>query len=280
MNSSKMVIRRMTEAELGLALDWAAEEGWNPGLTDAQSFYAADPDGFFLGELAGEPIGSVSAVCYGERYGFLGLCIVKLGCRGRGFGLKLWRAAMDHLGDRNIGLNGVLAQQENYKKSGFRLAYRNIRWQGEGRRDEPAGLSDLSAVALEEIARYDETVFPASRMAFLSRWIRQPKGAALGVLGERGLRGYGVLRACRRGFKIGPLFAGDSETADLLFRGLASRTQGGPVFLDTPEANSAAVDLARRHGMAPVFETARMYTKESPRERVDRCFGLTTFELG
>ncbi len=31
---------------------------------------------------------------------------------------------------RTIGLDGVLAQQENYRKSGFQLAYRNIRYCG------------------------------------------------------------------------------------------------------------------------------------------------------
>ena len=46
-------MRRMTEADLKLALDWAAAEGWNPGLDDAHCFYAADPQGFFLGELDG-----------------------------------------------------------------------------------------------------------------------------------------------------------------------------------------------------------------------------------
>jgi hypothetical protein len=62
--------------------------------------------------------------------------------------------------------------------------------------------------------------------------------------------------------------------------GLASRVPGQPIFLDTPEANPAAIELAKRHGMEPVFETARMYTMGSPAGRIDRCFGVTTFELG
>ncbi|HLA33082.1 MAG TPA: GNAT family N-acetyltransferase, partial [Pseudomonas sp.] len=31
----------MTRAEVDLAIDWAAAEGWNPGLHDADCFYAA-----------------------------------------------------------------------------------------------------------------------------------------------------------------------------------------------------------------------------------------------
>src|SRR5579871_2246741 len=122
-----LMIRRMTEADLALALEWAAAEGWNPGLHDARSFYVADPQGFLLGELDGAPVGSVSAVRYDAVFGFLGLYIVRPEFRGRGFGLKLWRAALDCLGDRIVGLDGVVGQQDNYRRSGFALAFRNIR---------------------------------------------------------------------------------------------------------------------------------------------------------
>ena len=125
-----LVVRNMKQADLALALEWAAAEGWNPGLHDAHCFYAADPEGFFLGERNGVPIGCVSAVRYGPGFGFLGLYIVKAEHRGQGFGLELWRSALDHLGDRVIGLDGVVAQQDNYRKSGFRLAFRNIRQKG------------------------------------------------------------------------------------------------------------------------------------------------------
>ena len=127
MNSSSLVIRKMNEDELNLALEWAAAEGWNPGLDDAKCFYAADPNGFLLGELAGKPVGCISAVAYDNAYGFLGLYIVPPDYRGRGFGLKLWDAAMTYLNGRIVGLDGVFAQQANYRKSGFTLAYRNIR---------------------------------------------------------------------------------------------------------------------------------------------------------
>lgn len=33
-------IRSMTRPELDLCIQWAAAEGWNPGLHDADAFYA------------------------------------------------------------------------------------------------------------------------------------------------------------------------------------------------------------------------------------------------
>ena len=280
MNSESLTIRNMKPADLALTLDWAAAEGWNPGLSDADSFFAADPDGFFLAEANGEPVGCVSAVAYDGGFGFLGLYIVRPQSRGRGFGLRLWNTAMDYLGARNVGLDGVVAQQENYKKSGFAIAGRNIRQQGVGGGGDPGGLTDLREIGLDALARYDETVFPAPRRPFLSRWIAQPGATALAWLNGDALAGYGVLRPCRSGFKIGPLFADDPEIADALFRGLVARAPGAPVFLDTPENNPAAISLARRHGLAPAFETARMYTGAAPAIRPESCYGVTTFELG
>jgi hypothetical protein len=280
MNADGVVVRPMSEAELGLALDWAANEGWNPGLDDAASFFAADPGGFLVAECGGERVGCVSAVRYSADFGFLGLYIVRAEFRGRGVGMALWRAAMVRLAGRVVGLDGVVAQQANYARSGFRLAWRNVRYEGIGDGAPPDGLIDLSTIGFDEVARCDRSVFPSERAAFLRGWIRPERGAALGLLGEGGLKGFGVVRACRRGFKIGPLIADEADGAERLFVGLAARAAGAPLFLDAPEINPAAIALAERHGMAPMFETARMYSGPTPQGRLDRLFGVSTFELG
>jgi hypothetical protein len=195
-HDKRLVLRRMTEADLALALEWAAAESCNSGLHDAHCFYAADPEGFFLAELDGVLIGCVSAVRYAAGFGFLGLYIVKAEHRGRGSGLELWRTALDHLGDRVIGLDEVVAQQENYRKSGFRLAFRNIRQQGRGGGAAPPGLTDLAAIPIEEILRYDETVFPAQRTEFLRSWLGQPQAVAFGAVDGRRLKGYVFCGRC------------------------------------------------------------------------------------
>ncbi len=95
------------------------------------------------------------------------------------------------------------------------------------------------------------------------------------------LAGYGVIRKCRSGFKIGPLFADTPELAEALFLSLKSGIEPTETFyLDTPEVNRAAVALAQRHNMKAVFETARMYTGENPDTPLNRLFGVTSFELG
>lgn len=109
-------------------LDWAAAEGWNPGLGDAWAFRAADSGGFLLGSLDGEPIAAISLVNYDVRFAFLGLYIVRPEFRGRGHGMSMWRAAMARAGSRNVGLDGVIEQQGNYARSGLRLVRRHVRY--------------------------------------------------------------------------------------------------------------------------------------------------------
>ena len=283
MSENNYEIRTMSRQEVDIAVEWAAGEGWNPGLHDADCFHAADPGGFLVGLLDDQPIGCISAVRYGEGFGFLGFYIVKPQFRGRGYGIQLWRAAMEAMDGRNVGLDGVVAQQDNYRKSGFKLAYRNIRYEGRGTgtRSLAPGLVPLSQVPLAEVQAYDEPLFPASRSGFVQCWINQPDNTALGIADGDRLAGYGMLRPCRAGFKIGPLFADDPDRAKALFDSLVAHAPAGaPVFFDPPEVNAAAVALAEANDMEVVFETARMYTGEPPAIALEKVFGVTTFELG
>ncbi len=285
-STKRFAVRQMTRPDVDLALDWAAAEGWNPGLHDGESFFDADPTGFFLGELDGEPIGSFSAVAYNESYGFLGLFIVREGFRGLGYGRQLWDAGMTYLGTRNVGLDGVLAQQDSYGRRGFHAAYRTVRHEGiSGAVAAPAEIADakvveLTTVPAAELVAYDSQCFPAERPQFLESWIRRPETVALGVLRGDRLAGYGVLRRCRVGSKIGPLLADDRQLAQQLLERLTARRPGEPFYLDTPEVNPAALELARRHKTTPMFETSRMYTVDPPAIDMRRVFGVTTLELG
>ncbi len=281
MAENGFVIRQMVENDVELTLDWAAEEGWNPGLNDAACFYRADPNGFFIGELNGKPIGCISAVSYGDSFGFTGFYIIKKELRGKWYGVELGKRAMSYLGVRNIGIDGVVKKIKNYEKFGFTLAHRNIRYEGTGGGPGSAGVVELAAIPFEAIVSYDAGIFPAQRAAFLQQWIIQPDGAALGFLDEKTLRGYGVIRPCRTGFKIGPLFADSLDIARRLLDALTGRVPAlTPVFLDIPAINTAALALARDHRMTPVFETGRMYNREIPPVPMDKVFGITSFELG
>ncbi len=276
-------IRTMTRPEIDLAVEWAAAEGWNPGLHDAECFYGADPEGFLVGLLGDEPVACISVVKYGESFGFLGFYIVKQAYRNRGYGLRIWNAGLARLQGRVVGLDGVIAQQENYKKSGFALAYRNVRYQGYGGGTlfSDPDIVSLQTIPFEKVAAYDRPFFLDDRKAFLRCWINQPRCTGLGIMRNQKLAGYGVLRQCRHGYKIGPLFADTPLDAERLFSALkATTSEKESVFIDIPEVNPAALQLVQHHNMAIIFETSRMYRGTIPVLSLERTFGVTTFELG
>jgi hypothetical protein len=280
--SSTLQIRPMTRSELDLAVDWALGEGWNPGLDDVGAFHAADPGGFLLGSLDGRPVCCISVVRYGEDFGFLGFYICAEALRGQGHGWAIWQAGMARLAGRTVGLDGVVDQQANYRKSGFLLAHRNIRHGGAVAlaRPEDPRLRSPDAGLIEALLAYDRPFYPAPRETFLRAWLDPERRVVRALVEEGRVVGYGVLRTCHEGAKIGPLFAESEAGADLLFRALAAEASPGPLFLDTPEPNAAAIKLAERYRLSPVFETARMYAGSDPELPLERIFGITTFELG
>ena len=277
------VISRMTKEEMPLAIAWARVEGWNPGLHDEQCFYQADPCGFFVGKLDGKIIAIGSAVIYDDYFAFCGFYIVDPAYRGQGYGLALTEERLKYIGSRNAGIDGVVPMLDKYKRLGYKLAYSNARYCG---RKLSVALSKnqsilpLSKVTFAQLSDYDRRHFPAKRDKFLHCWINQVGGHGLGYVEHGKLLGYGVIRPCYEGFKIGPLFADTPSIANELFVQLANHAHNQCIYLDIPESNLHAIDLVKRHKLEKIFATARMYLKESPQVLIDEIYGITSFELG
>lgn len=270
--------------DMRLLADWADAEGWNPGHTDGQAFFAADPRGFLIGRLDGEPAACISVVRYGSDFAFLGFYITRPSLRGQGYGMRVWDAGMARLAGRIVGLDGVVAQQDNYRKSGFRSAWNNIRYEGTPYADTavPSGVTlvDARTLPFDQLAAYDRRFFPAPRDSFFASWISAPRRTTVAALRDGELHGFAVMRSCRAASRIGPLYAGSPEVAAALVGALAATAPGEPVAIDVPDINAGAVRLAERLGLTPSFETARMYTGAVPRIDHEGLFGVTSLELG
>ena len=258
--SDQQKIRNMSRPEVDDLVNWAAREGWNPGLHDAELFWENDPEAFVAAELDGELIGGGSITSYNGEYGFMGFFIVRPEYRGRGLGNELWHVRRDRLINRlqpgaTIGMDGVFDMQDYYAKGGFVFAHRNLRFSldiprdGLQPEDDKAEIKVLAEVPFEEVAAYDRGCFPAPRHRFLHAWISQPDALALGHVRNGQLCGYGVIRRCGEGCKLGPLFADSVEIARSLYIKLAAFGAGVPVFLDAPENNPEAMKMVRQFGM-------------------------------
>ncbi|MEU7725770.1 GNAT family N-acetyltransferase [Streptomyces sp. NPDC040724] len=289
-------------ADMELMRGWADEEGWNPGDSDRFAFAVADPEGFLVGRLDGEPVACISAVRYGAGFGFIGLYIARPAFRGQGYGIRLWHAGMERLDGRLVGLDGVVAQQGNYRKSGFLPAWNNVRYEGvpegydggDGESDGGAenetgngngtgagvAIVDAASLPFGLLAAYDRRFFPEPRPAFLSAWTALPGRTALAAVRDGRIEGLGVIRPCSAAHRIGPLYAADPAVAAALLRRLARHAPAGVVSVDVPDANPQAAALLAGLGLVPVFETARMYTGPAPDLALAELFGVTSLELG
>jgi GNAT superfamily N-acetyltransferase len=292
-------VQRMTRVqEVQEILDRAAREGWNPGLHDAECFWAVDPQGFFAGELNGRLVACGAALCYDAHFAFCGLYLVEPEHRGKGFGLALTRARLEHVGPRNAGLDGVLGMVDRYERLGYRRAHLSTRFgftptqrfaeQPAAGRLMPLSItphaerddSAAAGVSFAALADYDAQHFPVRREQFLRLWLTRPGSHVLVLVEGTRLKGYGVLRPCRAGHKVGPLFANDARGAEAILCGLCNHGLGAPVYLDVPEPNTAGTTLARSLGMEPSFACVRMYLSGDPGLPLGRIFGITSFEAG
>ncbi|MBL1078350.1 GNAT family N-acetyltransferase [Nocardia sp. 2] len=276
-----LVIDRATPTEWSAVTEWAAGEGWNPGAGDAAAFFAQDSDGFFLGRIGGEPVSAISVVNYGSDYAFLGFYLVRADLRGHGLGLATWRAGLAHAGGRVVGLDGVPDQQDNYRRSGFELAYRSARFAGvpqlppADRTVRPMAPDDAVAVY-----RYDSACLPADRPEFLAEWLSGAGRHTIVRVVDGELTGFAQVRPARDGLRVGPLFADEVDDARQLLSALGDFAPGTPLAIDVPLRNEPAVKLMAEAGLSPSFETARMYTGRVRIHHQDKVFGVTSLELG
>lgn len=286
---NQLSIRLAEASEVGMLLDWAQKEGWNPGVHDATAFFATDPQGFVVAESDGVVVGAGAIVAYDKSMGFMGLFIVKPEFRGKGYGRELWFRRLEMLKSRLgpdgiIGLDGVEAMQGFYAKGGFKFSHNAIRYVGKVNVNE-ADVHDTQpahTISFDDIAAFDKMHFGVERREFLKIWLQPPLGAARVVVNDQGVMiALGVIRKCvDDGYKIGPLFADNFQNADKLFRALAATVRGENIYLDTPVINENALALARKYNFSGSFTCGRMYYGDFPALPWQNVYGVTTFELG
>ncbi len=279
--NSDYVIRNAEFSEISTFLDYAREEGWNPGVKDSMAFWDADNHGFFIGLLENIPIATISSVKYDDKFSFLGFYIVKSEYRNLGYGIKIWNKALEYAGNTNTGLDGVLAQQKNYERAGFKLAYNNIRYEGINKivsfSEKTVNYNDN---LFNELNKFDNKHFLSDRKSFLKAWFNNAESVKVKMHGSK-VTGFGVIRKCFNGYKIGPVFSDDEFSAEEIITDLLKSIPDGEKFyLDVPSVNQFPVNICEKRFMKKVFETVRMYNKYIPEIPVNNVFGITTFELG
>jgi len=307
-SGSTYTIRPMRAADLPLVTEWARQEGFCPGPDDVAILSRADRSGGWVGCLGDEPIGCIVGVRWDGRYGFLGLFLVRPEHRGHGYGVALWRRALDHLASvACIGLEAAPDRVGDYAGWGFLPAWDTLRWtlpamaapvQPRLRCTSghlPAGYRLLPGLAVPEpvVQAYDARHEATPRPHFLREWLRagareaRPGGSTVLVVldGSGDCRGFARIRRCLLAepglpaWRLGPWLADGPDLAGALLDGLCGGREG-PVFVDAPEANPGAHRLLGERGFRATGRTVRMYRGDPPAVSLQDTYGLACLELG
>jgi len=279
-------MRKLDLGGLHTLLQWAQNEGWNPGPFDADAFWATDPDAFYGYYDQDSLIAGGALVSYNGKFGFMGLFIVRPEYRNMGVGRKLWHQRRNRLLERmnpdaSIGMDGVLAMQPFYQKGGFNIAWSNERYENTGIPfPVNENIRSVSDSDFDSISAYDVQCFGFSREPFLRQWIQMPESRTFIYSMGNIIKGFCVLRKAHNGFKIGPLFADDNHISEDLYKACLNAVPGERVYIDIPMNNPGAVYMMKKFGATYVFECARMYYGPVPKSDWSKVYGITTFELG
>jgi GNAT superfamily N-acetyltransferase len=252
MSQTQLHIRQMMAGDLDCAMNLKDQVDWNQTPDDIRRLIEYEPEGCFIAELDGTPVGTVSTTSYGTTLAWIGMMLVLPDYRRRGIARKLIQISIDYLQGRGvtcIKLDATPLGQPLYERLGFHAEWEFQRWEREG--DEIARFppdGSLSAGLLE----LDETAFGADR----EKWLTSV-GAGCRVFTTRST--YGMLRPGSMATYLGPIVSQtESEVEPLILEMLS--TVAGRVFWDIPTGNVVSENLAAHHGFQPVRQLLRMWS--------------------
>ena len=273
----------MDQAGVNQAMAWAESEGWQPGITDSEPFFAADPSGFYRGVIGEQTIATLSMVRGSPEVAFVGLYIVESAFRGQGLGRQLWDEVLGRFEGTTLGLDAVPEQVETYASDEFKPAYGTARYSTDaGMLPAPDPTGEIvpgTAVEFDAVVGFDARHFFGPRAGFLREWISGEGRESVVALEDGHIAGFAASRQTTIGHRIGPVFTASQDVASQLILTLSAGLEG-PVAIDIPQPNSAALQLVESLGMTRSFETTRMYRGPEPDLPLEEIFGITTLELG
>ncbi|WP_018691949.1 GNAT family N-acetyltransferase [Algicola sagamiensis] len=285
-NKDLFRIENASLAQWQYVIEWAAKEGWNIGLGDAEHFFKVDPAGFFIGFLNDKPVSAVSFVNFDESYSHWGHFIVDPKLRGRNYGIKLLDKGLTHAGSRSIGGDGNVQYERGYGRWGAKTHYQTLRLVGVIDKNQLFFEDNFECITsdnLEEVIDYDKQCLGYSRRALLNQWFFGE--GRHGFLARSGENIVGILgvRKSIEGYRIGPFYTENDTLMKSLFqKGINSLPEGSQLTVDAPQANDGTfIQFATSLGMKEVFRTNRMFIgTELPQSRLESIHAIATLELG
>ena len=255
----------------------ANDQKWNPGLQDGIGFHNTDPTGFFIGLLRGQPICCISAVRHGS-IGHIGYYVVEKQYRGRGYGMKMFGHAMKYLHGCNIRLDAVLTAVDKYKKSGFLPNYCSTRYTGtiDSKDVSCPNIYSAADISFDKIVQYDACYYGENRKYFLSTWLTTATTNSLVYQDNDVIQGFGAIRKCHEGYRLGPVYAETSDIAKDLIYSLCQPYDKCKLTLEFADENLEGKKLMEQLNFQQDFQYITMFTQTPPQVNLRNIYCHTT----
>jgi GNAT superfamily N-acetyltransferase len=273
-------VRPLTAADLPLGLRLCGAAGWNQTEADWRRFLDLQPDGCFVAEYDGAPVGTTTTCLFGP-VAWIAMVLVEESARGRGVGKALLSHALDFLDRRRIAsvrLDATPLGRPLYERLGFVDQFSLVRCEGTPTSAPGVDIEEALPQEWEALADLDaETTGTDRRRLLLRLFSEQPESVR--VVRDRGRPcGFLASRPGRRAAQLGPCIAA-ADAGPLLFAD-SCRRAAQRVYLDIPEPNEPAIRFAQGHGLTVQRRLTRMCRGVPVCERVDRLWASSGPEKG
>ena len=243
-------------ADLEFAARLTKQEGWySETLLELQSFFDHDPQGCFLYERDGVPIGMCIATAY-QQTGFIGELIVEKQFRHQGVGNGLMHAVIHYLQNKNLSgifLDGVQRAIPLYEDLDFKPICRSLRFFGQIPAVEFPDVLPMSEEDLQEVIHLDKQYFGDDRSFFLQkRWQNYPDLALVWKQNNQ-IAGYLFGRVGMGGWvTAGPWVCLNDQSADLnLLSHFQTKIGNQPFSIGILENRKSIIPQIVMAGMQP-----------------------------
>ena len=256
-----LTIRGMTISDVPAGMRLKEQAGWNQLEADWRRLVELQPDGCFLAEWGGVPVGTV-ATCRFGTVAWVAMMLVAEAYRGRGIGRALMTEALEGLdsrGVRSVRLDATPRGRPMYESLGFVEEATLHRYRGVlPPADGPPRLPEVRpSGVLDDVIALDREATGTDRGRLLRRLAEEHPGSLRVVEAGDGVAGFLMSRPGSTARQVGPCIA-DERAGPLLLADARSRYAGQAVVLDVPAANAPASAIIGSWGLRAERHLVRM----------------------
>ena len=256
----------MTTGDLQLGLRLSRQAVWNQTESDWLRFMDMEPEGCFVAELNGCPVGTTTT-CIFDKVAWIAMVLVDKESRGQGIGTKLLKHSLDYLDRRKVKtvrLDATHLGRPIYEKLGFVPEYELARFEGTAQRgDTGQVIVEIVPEFFADMIEFDKQMTGTNREKMLSRLFNEFYQSIRIITHGDKIDGYVTMRSGANAIQIGPCIASINTGQSLLSNALHKCT-GKAVYVDIPTGNVNAVKIAESSGL----KIQRRFTRMSRGERI------------